>query len=439
MVQNLKMKNKQLEEKIQALEQELRDRKLAEISLRQSQQLLETIYDHTHIMIAFLDTNFNFIRVNRAYAEADERESSFFIGKNHFDLYPNEENKKIFQAVVKTGNAHFEFAKPFEYVEHPERGVSYWDWHLAPVRDSQGNMIGLILTLLNVTERIQIQEKLKHYTKELEQGISDRTKELNERIAESEQLNRALANLLEDLQAANHLQEKTTKRLKEANEELESFSYSVSHDLRSPLRAIDGFSEILLREFSEKLEDEPKRLLNIICQNAEKMRQLIDDLLKFSRTSRKQIRLTQINMEALVKEVIDELTGSEKDRSIKFVTKELKPASADKSMIQIVLSNLVSNAVKFTRPKKKAVVEIGCLKEKKETVYYVRDNGVGFNEKYADKLFGVFQRLHSDKEFEGTGIGLGLVQRIIYKHGGKVWGEAEIDKRATFYFSLPLN
>ena len=439
MTENLAKKNKLLEEKIKALEQEIRDRKLAETTLRQSHQMLETIYDQSHILVAFLDTNFNFIRVNRAYAETENQNPSFFPGKNYFNLYPNEKKKNIFQTVVQTGKLHSESAKPYEDAERTEGYPVYWDWSLIPVRDSKGQMIGIILTLLNVTERIQAQEKLKQYANELEIGISDRTRELNERFAESEQLNRALVNLLEDLQASQRIQEKTTKKLKEVNEELESFSYSVSHDLRAPLRAINGFSEILLEECSEQLGDESKRLLNIVCTNANKMRQLIDDLLKFSRTSRKEIRLVKINMGALVKNVITDLTITVPGRDINFKTKKLNSISTNRTMIQIVLNNLISNAIKFTRPKKKAIIEIGSSREESEIVYYIKDNGVGFNEKYADKLFGVFQRLHREDEFEGTGIGLGLAQRIVFKHGGRIWANAELDKGATFYFSLPLN
>ena len=204
------------------------------------------------------------------------------------------------------------------------------------------------------------------------------------------------------------------------------------------MRSIDGFSKILAEEYSEKLENEAKRLLNIICDNTQNMRKLIDDLLKFSQTSRKELNPVSIYSEKLVNEVIGELKRTEPERNIKFNVKKLSPVIADKAMIKQVFMNLISNAIKFTRLKKTAIIEIGSMKRDKENIFYVKDNGVGFNNKYADKLFGVFQRLHNKKDFEGSGIGLGIVQLIIQKHGGTVWAKGAVNKGATFYFSLPI-
>jgi two-component system sensor kinase len=223
----------------------------------------------------------------------------------------------------------------------------------------------------------------------------------------------------------------------EANKELESFSYSVSHDLRAPLRAIQGFSKMLLLDHGESLDAEGQRRLNIIIANTNKMAQLIDDLLAFSRLGRLVLKVEAVDMEAMVRNVIGELREGLTDRNIQWDLKPLPRALADKSLINQVWINLLANAVKFTGPKDPAVIEVGSEKEGDHNVFYVKDNGVGFDMNYADKLFRVFERLHRAEEFEGTGVGLALVQRIIHRHGGKIWAEGKVDEGATFYFTLP--
>ncbi len=227
-----------------------------------------------------------------------------------------------------------------------------------------------------------------------------------------------------------------TKQLEAANKELEAFSYSVSHDLRAPLRAIDGFSRVILEEYSEKLDDEGKRFLKVIRDNTQKMAQLIDDILALSRLGRKQMDISDIDMSGLATEVFDELKSAVPERAITFNVKTLPPAQGDRSMIRQVFVNLLSNSIKFTKPKNNGVIEVGRMKEGNENIYYVRDNGVGFDMQYVNKLFGVFQRLHNAEEFEGTGVGLALVQRIIHRHGGRVWGEGKPNEGAVFYFTL---
>ncbi|WP_276366335.1 ATP-binding protein [Chryseolinea sp. H1M3-3] len=222
-----------------------------------------------------------------------------------------------------------------------------------------------------------------------------------------------------------------------ANKELEAFTYSVSHDLRTPLRSIDGYSKILQEDYSSKIDAEANRLLNIIRNNARRMGELIDDLLNFSRTGRKEIEKSAVNMNVLVANIQQELLVPEKSRNIKFTVQPLKDIDADNSMMRQVWVNLISNALKYSRKQAEAVIEIGCKPEEGRILYYIRDNGVGFDMKYADKLFGVFQRLHKIDEFEGTGVGLALVHRIISRHGGKIWAEAHVNKGATFFFFIP--
>jgi PAS domain S-box-containing protein len=228
-----------------------------------------------------------------------------------------------------------------------------------------------------------------------------------------------------------------TAQLEAAVKELEAFTYSVSHDLRAPLRAIDGFARILVEDYGPSLDVEGKRVCAVISDNTRRMAQLIDDLLAFSRLSRADIRPMPIEMEELAEAAFYQLTTPESRARIDFRLGSLPPAMGDPALIGQVWVNLLSNALKFSSRRKRAVVEVGSRQGESETIYYVRDNGAGFDMRYAGKLFGVFQRLHSEREFEGTGVGLAIVQRVIYRHGGRVWGEGEVDKSATFYFTLP--
>jgi two-component system sensor histidine kinase/response regulator len=226
------------------------------------------------------------------------------------------------------------------------------------------------------------------------------------------------------------------EELETSNKELESFSYTVSHDLRAPLRALDAYSKILGEEYAGILDDEGKKLLGSIQSNAKKMGLLVDSLLAFSKLGKQEMQKSRVNMNELVESVLKDVSFSIPHKaSIK--KGKLLPASADLFLLHQVWVNLISNALKYSSKKEKPEVEIGSSISGNEITYYVKDNGAGFNMKYANKLFGVFQRLHSANEFEGTGIGLAIVHRIITRHGGNIWAEAEIDKGATISFTLP--
>ena len=224
---------------------------------------------------------------------------------------------------------------------------------------------------------------------------------------------------------------------KAANKELEAFSYSVSHDLRTPLRAINGFSKAVIEDYADKLDDEGKRMLNVISDNAKKMGQLIDDLLAFSRIGRQELKRKEIDMQALANAVALDLKQTVSGKTVHFDIKPMGTATGDSSMVRQVIINLLSNAIKFSEPRDSINIEIGSSTEEHDCVYYVKDHGVGFDMQYADKLFGVFQRLHSQEQFEGTGVGLALVQRIVHRHGGRIWAEGKVNEGATFYFTLP--
>jgi signal transduction histidine kinase len=232
--------------------------------------------------------------------------------------------------------------------------------------------------------------------------------------------------------------EKRAEELETSNKELESFAYSVSHDLRAPLRHVAGFSELLQRHAGPSLDDKGRRYVTTILESANRMGNLIDDLLSFSRIGRAETRRTQVDLDQLGKEVVAEMRQEAEGRSINWKIHPLPVCYGDRAMLRMVIVNLVSNAVKFTRMRASAEIEIGCVELDKEWVeIFVKDNGAGFEMQYVHKLFGVFQRLHLPEQFEGTGIGLAIVQRIIVRHGGKVRAEGVVDGGATFYFSLP--
>lgn len=233
--------------------------------------------------------------------------------------------------------------------------------------------------------------------------------------------------------------EERTAQLENVNKELEAFSYSVSHDLRTPLRAINGYSVMLSEDYEAKLDGDGKRMIKNIMANATMMGQLIDDLLSFSKLGKKDLTLSKVDMHQLAENVADEVLHHEPGNKYKVIIEALPVASADQGMMKQVMLNLISNAVKYSAKKAKPEIEIGFREEETSTVYFVKDNGAGFNMAYSDKLFGVFQRLHSLEDFEGSGVGLALAKRIILKHNGEIWAESVENEGATFYFRLPKN
>lgn len=225
--------------------------------------------------------------------------------------------------------------------------------------------------------------------------------------------------------------------LEVANKELEAFSYSVSHDLRAPLRTIGGFSHMLLEENEAQLSERGKYLLDRICGSVTQMGGLIEGLLDLSRSGRQPLCRQPVNLAALVQQVLDELSKEREGRQVKVIVAELPDCVGDPSLLKQVFANLLANAFKFTRGTGEAIIEVGWREQGGNKVYFVRDNGAGFDMRYANKLFGAFQRLHGREQFEGTGIGLSIVQRIVHRHAGRIWVEAEVGKGAIFYFSLP--
>jgi signal transduction histidine kinase len=299
-----------------------------------------------------------------------------------------------------------------------------------------------------VLARVGVHLQIRELTSDLRQANELLEKRVEKRTAELARANRELReeNLLrrraeEEIRKLNEeLEQRVAMRTAElelSNNQQESFSYSVSHDLRAPLRAIDGFSRIILDEFITDLPIEAKAYMERICSNVQRMSTLIDDLLTFSRLGRQPLAKRTVESTTLIHELLmEELRDEQEGRPVDLIVSDLPPCEADPQLLRQVFLNLLSNALKYTRKCDLARIEIGTENRDGKQIYYVKDNGAGFDMRYMDKLFGVFQRLHDKHEFEGTGVGLAIVQSIINRHGGEIWAEAEVGKGATFYFTI---
>lgn len=305
---------------------------------------------------------------------------------------------------------------------------------LADFGDERAKLADVQKAVLNILEDFDAE---KNTVKQINQEMA---REIGARKQAEEEIHR----LNEELEERVY---QRTAELEASNKELEAFSYSVSHDLRAPLRSIDGFSGILLEDFGPQLPDEAQRYLGMVRANTKQMGQLVDDLLGFARLSRQPLNKQPVAVEGIVRQVLDELRAEQDNRHVEISIGTLPQCQADPVLLKRVYANLIANAFKYTRKREHARIEVSSEQgtgdselptahNPPSTVYYVRDNGVGFDMKYVDKLFGVFQRLHRAEDYEGTGVGLAIVQRIIHRHGGRVWAKGEVDQGATFYFTI---
>lgn len=331
-----------------------------------------------------LDTEARFVNVNNTLAKWLGYEKEEIIGKKKFDdvIHPGDIDlfHKTFSAFKEKGsiyNAEFNFVRK-DGSEFPIM------LNAVVVRDEQGNFIKSRSVTIDYSDRKEAERKISHL-----------------------------------------------------NKELEAFTYSVSHDLRAPLRSIDGYTKILEEDYLDKLDNEGKRVINVIMSNAKRMGKLIDDLLDFARLGRKDIAISKVNMSQLVNNIVKEQSEYQQNRKIAFKISPLLPSYVDADMMRQVWENLVSNAIKYSSKQTGPSIEINSIAMENEVCYSVKDNGVGFDMQYAPKLFGVFQRLHKIQDFDGTGVGLAIVKRVIDRHHGRIWAEAKLNEGATFYFTIP--
>jgi len=376
----------------------------AEKKLRQEEETLRALSTRHGAILATVPAIIMEVDNNRVYTWANSVGTEFFgedvIGKEAAFYFEGEQDTYDTVRPLFNGGADIIYVESWQRRRDGQKRLLAW-W-CRVLRDEKGNVSGALSSAYDFTERKQAEEEIRKLNEELEQRVRDRT-----------------------------------AQWETANRELEAFSYSVSHDLRGPLRAIDGFSRLLLEDYEGKLDAEGKRLFNVIRTNAQRMDQLITDLLALSRVSKNELKFSRVDMAAMAHSVYEELASLEVRQKFIFTVAPLPECTGDPALLRQVWSNLLSNAIKYTMPRDERRIEIAGHREEGMNIYSVRDTGVGFNPVYAHKLFGVFQRLHKSTEFEGNGVGLAIVQRIVHRHGGRAWAEGKVNEGAMFSFSLP--
>ena len=380
-----------------SVNRDISSRVKAEDDLRSTRNYLENLIDYADAPIIVWDPSFRITRFNHAFEHMTGYFANEMLGGDLHVLFPSDTREDSLTKIKKTLDGEH-----WDSVEIPilrkDGGLRWALWNSANIYSEDGKtQVATIAQGQDITERKQAEENT---------------------IA----LNESLVRQKIELEAVNRV--------------LEAFNYSVSHDLRAPLRAIDGFSSALLEDYGDKLDDTGKDYLNRVRNASQRMAQLIDDLLKLSRVTQEKMNWEMVDLSSIAQEVARELQRNQPDRKVDFIICEGAQARGDPRLLRILMENVIGNAWKFTSGKDSPRIEFGVTMVKDERVFYVRDNGAGFDMKYADKLFTPFQRLHSLETFPGSGVGLATAMRIIRKHGGRMWAEGEINKGATFYFSL---
>jgi PAS domain S-box-containing protein len=409
---------------------DIAQQKLAQEKVTQSDEIARAILNAATEAVFLINSDGILIAVNETTAVRMGKSSSDLVGANINDVLPSDlaaSRMMHLDLVVKERKSvHFE----------DQRADSWFENNIYPILDPDGQVTRVAIFDRDITDR-----------KRAEANIQAAQTELQRLLIESDRSRRSLLSVLEDrklaedkilrlnLELEQRVQERTNQ-LEATNKELEAFAYSVSHDLRAPLRALDGFSEALILDYHEQLDEQGQHYLRRIQEATRRMGQLIEDLLNLSRITRREITFEQVNLSSLAQQIASELRMQTPERMIEFDIAPNLLVRADPNLIKIAMENLFSNALKFTGGREQAKIQVGVTEQSGERVFFVRDNGVGFNMAYAEKLFTPFQRLHSVQEFSGTGIGLVTVQRIITRHGGRIWPEAAVNQGATFYFTL---
>jgi PAS domain S-box-containing protein len=389
----------------QNLEKERRANELiiANEARQQTNEYLENLLNCANAPIIVWNTKHEITRFNSAFELLTGSTESDMLGKSLEVLFPPIHRDHSMELINKTLKGERMEGVEFNIL-HLDGSFRILLWNSANIMTPDGRkVVATIAQGHDITMRKQAEKEIKNLNETLEQRVIERT-----------------------------------KQLKEANKELEAFSYSVSHDLRAPLRHIGGYVDLLIKNNSAQLNESGFRYLNIISESSIEMGELIDALLTFSRLSRTELQRSKINSGNLVRQVIKKFSDDMEGRNIEIKVSDMPDMMGDEILMCQVWVNLFSNALKYSRKEEKAVIEFGSQTEAEQTIFYIKDNGVGFDMKYATKLFGVFQRMHKAVDFEGIGIGLANVNRIILRHGGKCWAESEIGKGAKFYFSIPI-
>jgi len=388
----------ELGQTVSLLEREMEERKQAEEQVRRAALYSRSLLEASLDPLVTIRKDGKVMDVNRATEDVTGVERERLVGSDFCDYFTEPDRARAGYEQVFASSQVQDYPLA---IRHASGRVTEVLYNATVYRNEAGEVEGVFAAARDITERKQAEEQVRLLNAELEERVRQRTAELEE-----------------------------------SNRELESFTYSVSHDLRSPLRHVDGFSKILLEEYGPQLDEGGRRYLERVRQGTQFMGRLVDDLLNLSRVGRQPLAMQIAGLATLVEEARKELAAEAQGREVEWRIAPLPFVECDPGLMKQVLANLLSNALKFTRPRPHAVIEVGQQPGDGAPIIFVRDNGVGFSMKYADKLFGTFQRLHRQEDFEGTGVGLATVQRILHKHGGTVWAEAELDKGATFYFTL---
>ncbi|GFO68091.1 hypothetical protein GMLC_16700 [Geomonas limicola] len=413
------------------LEQQNQELRQARQDMEQLLKQYTELYDLAPVGYFTLDFSGTVLAVNLAGATLLGTERAALIGRS-FPGLVNHLDRHAFEAFLLKTRDTTEKQELEIGLQRMAEGDLPLFVKLEALADSAGHTC--LLAAIDMTKRKLAEEELDRYREQLEWLVRERTYSLEAEIAERTRAELEIKELNSTLERRVEVR---TAELQATIRDLQTFSYSVSHDLRSPLRSINSFASMLLEDYGARLDEEGQRLLGSILRRTVSMGALIDDLLNFTKNSRLQLSLQVIDMTALARESVDKLQGNGIGGQTEFKIAVLPTARGDRAMIAQVLENLLGNAAKFSGNAGHPVVEVGCQVQEQALVYFVRDNGIGFEMKYADTIFGVFQRLHTSEDFEGTGVGLAIVEQVITKHGGKVWAEGRPGEGATFFFLLP--